>query len=281
VEKPLVTVVVPTSNRSSYLEVTLASLAAQDAEFEWETIVVDDGSRDDTPSVIARFGARSLTHESPRGPNAGRNEATRAAASSSELVVLIDDDVWIPPSWLRQLVAGAERHPTADAFGGPIRARFDGAAPRSCGREQPPITTLDCGPLDRPVEMVWSANMAFRRRAFELAGDFPEDIPPGGDEEEWLHRLNAAGGRVVYLADAWLEHRRAGEDARLRSLMRSAYFRGRNLRRYDERKGKAPAAAYELRVLVGSGWHFVRWACPQGLIAAAHSFGRLRAALGR
>ena len=88
-------------------------------------------------------------------------------------------------------------------------------------------------------------------------------------------------GIQTYLADAWLEHRRAGEDARLRSLMRSAYFRGRNLRRYDERKGKAPRSATSCACSLGSGWHFVRRACPQGLIAAAHCFGRLRAALGR
>ena len=269
--------VVPTSNRASYLEVTLASLAAQDFEGEWETIVVDDGSTDATPQVVERFGVRGLRQPSPRGPNAARNAAF--AATKSDLVALVDDDVWAPPGWLRALVAGAERHADADVLGGPIRARFDGPAPRSCGREQPPISTLDCGPEDREVELVWSANLAFRRRAFELAGPFPEDIPPGGDEEEWLRRLGAAGGRVMYVADAWLEHRRAGEDARLRALMRSAYFRGRNVRAYDTRRGVQPGMARELRVLAGTGWHTVRRACPQGLIMGAHSWGRVREAL--
>ena len=275
--KPLVTVVVPTSNRASYLEVTLTSLAAQDFDGEWETIVVDDGSTDATPGVVERFGVRGLRQPSPKGPNAARNLAF--AAAEADLVVLVDDDVWAPPAWLRAMVAGAERHAGADALGGPIRARFDGPAPRSCGREQPPISTLDHGPDDREVELVWSANLAFRRRAFDLAGPFPEDIPPGGDEEEWLRRLGRAGGRVMYVADAWLEHRRAGDDARLRSLMRSAYFRGRNVRAYDARRGTDPSLARELRVLAGTGWHTVRRACPQGLIMGAHSFGRLREAL--
>ena len=275
--KPLVTVVVPTSNRASYLEVTLASLAAQDYDGVRETIVVDDGSTDATPAVVDRFGVRSIRQPTSRGPNAARNAAFEAAAG--ELVVLVDDDIWAPPGWLRAMVDGAARHEEADALGGPIRARFDGPAPRSCGREQPPISTLDYGPSDREVDLVWSANLAFRRRAFELAGPFPEDIPPGGDEEEWLHRLRRAGGRVVYVADAWLEHRRAGEDARLRSLMRSAYFRGRNVRAYDARRGVEPALARELRVLAGCGWHTVRRACPQGLIMGAHSWGRLREAI--
>jgi glycosyltransferase involved in cell wall biosynthesis len=270
-------VVVPTANRASYLEVTLASLVAQDFDGEWETIVVDDASRDRTPAVIDRFGVRSIRHDEPRGPNAGRNEAT--AAARSDLIVLVDDDVQAPSHWLRSIVAGAERHPEADVLGGRIRARFDGPAPRSCGREQPPITALDLGPDDREAELVWSANLAFRRRAFDLAGPFPEDIPPGGDEEEWLRRLGAAGGRVWYLADAWLDHRRAGDDARLRALMRGAYHRGRNIRAYDARRGVAPGIGGELRVLAGCGWHTVRRGCPQGLIMGAHSWGRLREAV--
>jgi glycosyltransferase involved in cell wall biosynthesis len=277
VSKPLVTVVVPTSNRASYLQVTLSSLAAQDFDGEWETLVVDDASRDSTADVIERFGVRSLRQPEPFGPNPARNAAF--AAASSDLIALVDDDVWAPPHWLRSLVAGAERHPDADVLGGPIRARFDGPAPRSCGREEPPITSLDLGPDDRVVDLVWSANFAFRRRAFELAGPFPADIPPGGDEEEWLHRLAAAGGRVVYVADAWLEHRRAGDDARLRSLMRSAYYRGRNVRAYDARRGVEPGLGHELRVLAGCGWHTARRRCPQGLIMGAHSFGRVREAL--
>ena len=55
-------------------------------------------------------------------------------------------------------------------FGGPIRAALEGGGPRSCGRESPPITTLDLGGADRDVPLVWGANMALRRRAVERAG---------------------------------------------------------------------------------------------------------------
>ena len=106
-------------------------------------------------------------------------------------------------------------------------------------------------------------------------GWLDERFSTGGDEEEWLRRLHAVGGRVVYLAAAGIDHRRAGDDARLRSLMRSAYLRGRNMRAYDGMRGSAPPLARELRVLAGCGWHTARRGCPQGLIAGAHSAGRL------
>ena len=277
--KPVVSVVVPTRDRAGYLDVTLTSLAAQDFAEPYEVIVVDDGSRDSTPEVIRRHGARSLLHDPARGPNAARNEGARAA--QADLIALVDDDIAAPEGWLRALVEGAARHPDAQAFGGPIRARLEGPAPRSCGREAPPVTTLDLGTGDVETELVWSANMLLRRSALELAGEFDESLPTGGDEEEWLRRLGARGGKVVYLADAGLDHRRVGDDARLRSLMRSAYHRGYNLRRFNETHGSAPGVGHELRVLAGCGWHTIRRGCPQGLIMGAHSAGRLKRALER
>ena len=270
---PVASVVVPTKDRAGYLEVTLASLRDQDLSDPYELIVVDDGSDARTREVAHAHGARLLRPVGGRGPNAGRN--TGIDAAESDLIALVDDDVFAPPGWLRAVVEGAARHPGADAFGGPIRARFEGPAPRGCGREGPPITSLDLGPEDREADLVWSANMALRRSAWDRFGRFDERFSTGGDEEEWLRRLHAAGGRVVYLAAAGLDHRRAGDDARLRSLMRGAYARGRNVRAYDRMRGAEPGLGRELRVLAGCGWHTLRRACPQGLVMGAHSAGRV------
>jgi glycosyltransferase involved in cell wall biosynthesis len=277
VQSPVVSVVVPTRDRADYLDVTLRSLAAQDLAEPYELIVVDDGDDAATAALADRAGAVLMRTAAGSGPNAARNAAIDRAGA--ELVALVDDDVDAPPGWLRAIVEGAARHPEADAFGGPIRARLEGPAPRACGREGPPITSLDLGTEDRETELVWSANMALRRAAFERVGPFDERFSTGGDEEEWLSRLRAAGGRVVYLAAAGLDHRRAGEDARLRSLMRSAYRRGRNMRSYDAARDRAPVLGRELRVLAGCGWHTIRRACPQGLVMGAHSAGRVMEAV--
>jgi glycosyltransferase involved in cell wall biosynthesis len=277
-DAPAVTVVVPTRGRAAYLEVTLDSLLRQRTRTPHEILVVDDGATDGTRDVAARAGVRCLSHERPRGLNAARNTGIRE--SRSPLIAFVDDDVEAPPGWLDALVAGAERHAHAEAFGGPIRPRFEGPTPRGCGREDPPITTLDLGSADREAEMVWGANFAVRRSAVERIGPFDERIVrPHGDEEEWLERLRAAGGRIVYLARAGLDHRRAGPDARLAPLARAAYARGRAARASDARRRRAPGMRQELRVLVGCGWHTVRRACPQGLIMGAHSAGRVVEAL--
>src|SRR5829696_5815264 len=271
---PAVTVVVPTRGRAAYLEVTLDSLRRQRSETPHELLVVDDGASDATPEVAERLGARLIRHGAARGLNAARNTGLREAAA--DLVAFVDDDVFAPPGWLDALVGGAARHPEADAFGGPIRARFEGRAPRGCGREDPPITTLDLGREDREAEMVWGSNFAVRRSAVERIGPFDESIVrPHGDEEEWLLRLRAAGGRIVYLAAAGLDHRRTAADSRLRPLARAAYVRGRAARATDRSRGAAPSLARELRVLAGCGWHTVRRACPQGIVMGAQAAGRV------
>jgi len=274
---PAVSVVVPTRNRAEYLRVTLASLAAQAPGVPHETIVVDDGSTDATADVAVRGGALYLRHERSLGPNAARNTGIEAARGS--LIAFVDDDVRMPRHWVGALAAGAVRHKWAEAFGGPIRASLEGPAPRTCGRESPPITTLDLGERDRETDFVWSANMAARRGAFERVGRFDADVPIYGDEEEWLMRLHAAGGRVAYVAAAGLEHRRAGADARLRALAHAEYRRGRAARANDRRKRTEPALPRELRDLAGASWHTLRRGCPRGLTMCAHSTGRLVEAL--
>lgn len=272
--EPEITVVVPTRDRAAYLEVTLASLARQSGDMAHEVLVVDDGARDSTPQVAARHGVRCVHHPEPRSLNAARNTGVREARGP--LIAFVDDDVLVPPGWLEALATGARAHPEAEAFGGPIWARFEGPARRACGREDPPITVLDLGTRDREAEMVWGANFAVRRSAFERIGPFDERIVrPHGDEEEWLERLTAAGGRIVYLAEAGLEHRRTAADARLGRLSRAAYARGRAARASDKRRGRAPGLGLELRVLAGCGWHTLRRACPQGIVMGAHAAGRV------
>jgi GT2 family glycosyltransferase len=192
---------------------------------------------------------------------------------------LIDDDINACPGWLDAFIAGAEANRDYEVFGGPIRAVLEGGGPRACGRESAPITSLDLGPRDRDAELVWGANMAFRRLAFERVGPFDETLLGCGDEEDWLARYRAGGGRVRYLAAAGVDHRRVAADATVGALARAAYGRGRAARRYDIHRGAAPATAVELRTLAGCGWHIVRRRCANGVVLAAHSAGRLREAL--
>lgn len=271
--EPAISVVVPTRDRAAYLATALDSVGAQRLSEPFEVVVVDDGSDRETATVAAAAGV-ATERARIRGLNAARNAGIEA--TSAPLIAFVDDDVRVPAGWLAAIVAGAQRHPDAEAFTGPIKASLEGPAPRSCGREAPPITTLDLGPEDRETDVAWGANLIVRRTAIERVGAFNLEVPLYGEEEEWVMRLRAEGGRIIYLAAAGLDHRRTGDDARLRSLARAEYRRGRAARRSGERKGDAPPLRRELRDLAGAAWHTVRRRCPLGLAMVAHSLGRLR-----
>jgi GT2 family glycosyltransferase len=273
-------IVIPTRARLPYLEVALASIAPTAAAVGAEVVVVDDaGASPAARALAARFGARYEPHDGPRGLNVARN--TGVERSRGELVVFVDDDVRVEPGWLAALIDAAARNPSVDVFTGPIHASLAGGGPRGCGREAPPVTTLELGPRDTDAQFAWGANMAIRRSALERVGSFDVTLEDGGDEQEWQERLRAQspGARVLYVAAAAVDHRRCGEDARLRSLARAAHARGRAARRFDARRGRAPSLARELLTLAGCLGHVLRRRCPAGLTMVAHSAGRLREAL--
>jgi GT2 family glycosyltransferase len=277
-------IVIPTRTRLSYLEVALASITPQAAAAGVEVLVVDDGGESlQARQLSERFGARYEPHSAPLGLNVARN--TGVARSHGALVVFVDDDVRVRPGWLQALLEAARTHPDVDVFAGPIEAVLEGHAPRSCGRERPPITTLELGSRDTDARYAWGANMAIRRSALERVGPFDESLAHGGDEQEWQDRMRAlsassgAHSRVLYVAHAAVEHRRAGRDARLRSLARAQYVRGRAARRFDFSQRRAPSLSDELATLAGCCAHVLRRRCAAGLTSVAHSAGRLREAL--
>jgi glycosyltransferase involved in cell wall biosynthesis len=95
VKTPLVSVIIPTYNRSQKVQAAVASVLEQTYR-KLEVIVVDDGSTDDTVASLAKFGDRiRIVNQDNRGPSAARNRGV--AVSNGEIVSFLDsDDVWLP-----------------------------------------------------------------------------------------------------------------------------------------------------------------------------------------
>ncbi len=107
---PLVSVVVPTFNRASQVGQALDSVLAQDY-LQRELIVVDDGSTDHTPRILAAYGERiQVIRQGNRGVSAARNQGILAARG--DFIALLDsDDYWLPGK-LSSQVAFFQQHPS-------------------------------------------------------------------------------------------------------------------------------------------------------------------------
>lgn len=121
---PLVSVILPTRNRASMLPRAVESVTAQ-VYPNWEIVLTDDGSTDDTPNVIeqlrTRLGGARLNAEraSAGGVCAARNCAL--ARARGEFIVYLDDDNVLHPLWLKAVVWAFLQFPDKDiAYGGCI-----------------------------------------------------------------------------------------------------------------------------------------------------------------
>src|SRR3989337_547676 len=110
---PLVSVIIPTHNRRRLLEETIGSVLRQ-TEIEWELIVVDDASDDDTSEFV-----RSLSQTAVRGirleHNVGQSAARQKGAglATAPTLMFLDDDDVLRPKALATLHAALERRAAA------------------------------------------------------------------------------------------------------------------------------------------------------------------------
>jgi glycosyltransferase involved in cell wall biosynthesis len=281
---PFVSIVLPTRNRADKLRVCLDSLVAQDHPAQsYEIVVVDDGSRDHTAAVASAFSERTtgpavtLVRQRHRGANAARNTGLRTARGDP--ICFVDDDDDVPPGWLAAMASAFARYPDAHAFAGRIRLRLEGRPREMCPRH--PVTSVfEPGDADFEVQSGVAANMAVRRDAVRLAGRFDEWIVIGGNETEWFERLSAAGGKTMYLAEAWLWHRRTQRELRPWHLVRTNFRRGVAAHRFFIRIGRPEVWRDAARLVPGLLRDAVRERCVGALghaaLQAGFAYGLLR-----
>jgi glycosyltransferase involved in cell wall biosynthesis len=115
---PIVSVVVPCFNQARFLADSLTSVRAQ-GSVDHETLVVDDGSIDDTASVAGRFDDVRYLRQDNRGTAAARNRGLRE--SRGRYVVFLDADDRLLPDALAAGVDALEREPDCGFVYGHVR----------------------------------------------------------------------------------------------------------------------------------------------------------------
>ena len=117
-EDVLVSVITPTRNRSSLLRRAVDSVRAQ-SYGRWELVVVDDGSEDDTASVLASYDDPRITALRGRGAGASSARNIGLEAATGDLIAYLDDDNVMHPEWLRSAAwaLGQQRPDAAVAYG--------------------------------------------------------------------------------------------------------------------------------------------------------------------
>ncbi len=211
---PRTSVVVCSYNGGRTLEQCLRSLEALDYP-NYEVIVVDDGSTDNTREILGRFPEVRAIHQTNFGLSYARNVGLRAATGS--IVAYTDSDCFADPDWLTHLVDQLERTGAA-AVGGPNLTPEDGWL-AACVAASPvqPTHVLES---DQVAEHVPGCNMAFRRDALLAVNGFDPLYRKAGDDVDVCWRLQQSGQWITFAPGAFVwHHRRQGPRAYLKQQM--------------------------------------------------------------
>src|SRR5712691_3174784 len=243
-ETPRVSVVVCTYNGGRTLEQCLRSLLNLDYP-DFEIIVVDDGSTDDTAEILPRFSEIRTIRQTNRGLSAARNVGLHAASGS--IIAYTDSDCFVDRDWLTLLVQQLECS-GASAVGGPNLTPDDGWL-AGCVAASPgqPTHVLE---NDQVAEHIPGCNMAFQRDVLLEIHGFDYQFKRAGDDVDICWRLQHAGHWITFAPGAFVwHHRRQSPRAYLRQQAgygeAEALLRFKHPDRFNERgEGKWNGVMY-------------------------------------
>ncbi len=192
-------IVIPTHNKRKDVVRCIESLLSQDfSDKSYEIIVVDDGSKDDTPQVLPYLNTGDIPFTYRRlegkGPACARNDGIRHA--KAPIVVFIDDDAIPQPGYLEAIYA-----PFADDT-------IVGVEGKVVPVEGAEMGLLGMSPRNLEGGVYLTCNIAFRRAVLEAVGGLDESFPFPAFEDTDLVAAIEPYGKIVWEPNAEVWHPR-------------------------------------------------------------------------
>jgi glycosyltransferase involved in cell wall biosynthesis len=207
-----ISVLICTRNRAASLRRALESVFAQrlTTDGDYEVVVVDNGSEDETRRVVAEFaalhGGRLLyCYEGRPGLARARNAGLEAA--TGEVIAFTDDDVLVREDWLDGVRREFEADPDLHLLSGRVLPARAGLQPVALQLSEEPGTYS----TPEHATQALGANMAFRREVFARCGPFDTRLGAGtffagAEEVEMAYRALRAGHRLRYAPNVTVYH---------------------------------------------------------------------------
>jgi len=186
---PVVSVVIPAHNEETWLPKCLAAFRDQVDAPNFELIVVDNASTDQTAVIARRFGAIVVSESRP-GVSFAREAGFRV--SRGRIIATSDADSIVPRDWVASIVRYFDRHPEIVGLGGPVAYDFsEPQLKKIINRAIPVLHEIDRQIHYGKVHFV-GANFAVLRSAYLKIGGFSTGLTRGEDLD-LAHRLDKVG----------------------------------------------------------------------------------------
>lgn len=217
-----ISVVVATYNRCLLLKNTLEDLLHQEKKgFQWEIIVVDNNSVDDTKTIVRSIqesfeGRLKYYFEPEQGKPFALNRGIKE--SSGDIIAFTDDDVRIDSKWLSNIIHCFDSYP-CDGVGGKVVPIYPKKTPlwikNNPRQAAGTVVIYDYGEgvkkfNEGEMDLFIGANYAFKKSVFKDCGAFRTDLTFGriaiGEDLEFINRLLKTNAVLYYSGDAIVSH---------------------------------------------------------------------------
>lgn len=221
-------VVIPLYNKEHYIEATLRSVLNQTCT-DYEVIVVDDGSKDDSLSLARKFESKRvrIIHQENQGVAVARN--TGILNARGEFICFLDaDDEW-RPEYLSAIDGLTEQYPESAIFVTAYAVNMGNGKINYSTRLEPETGCLPSYwlTLAKGYDFVWTSATTIRRQALLDAGLFKPGEKIGQDLDMWA-RVARINPRVAYSNHICVNYNRAAEQnarTRVRVAWAGAFIR--------------------------------------------------------
>jgi len=220
-----ISIIIPVFNKAAYSRRCFGALL-QSSHRPMEIVVVDNGSSDDTPSLLAEVSRkaeaagidfRQIRNAANLGASTARNQGLEAVTGS--YIVVMDNDVAIRQrSWAQKMLAALHERPDVAIVGPKLLFAFPPHLVQFAGGAVTPTGRVDFvgrgKPADTPelnrtreVQCCISACWMMPRRIVDELGNFDEEFNPVQFEDiDFSYRVRHAGYKILYLPAVEMYH---------------------------------------------------------------------------
>lgn len=210
VNRPRVSIVIPTFNAGSGFKALLDSLSAQEGDFKREIVVIDSGSTDGTPELAQRYGATVHRIHKSEFSHGGTRNLGISLSSGEYVALIVQDAVPLDERWLATMIENLERdEQVAGVYGRQVPHKAAGLLTRAVvnnlatasleRREQFAGDPKRYGKMPprkrRRLAIFDNVSSCLRRSVWE---QMPFELTNFGEDMRWAKRVIEAGYKTVY-----------------------------------------------------------------------------------
>ena len=241
-------VVIPAYNAEKTLSSCLEALVDQSTpKPDYEVIVVDDGSTDDTSEIAKKFNVKYI-FQTNQGPATARNKG--ALEAQGDIILFTDSDCIPDHNWIRE-IASPFSDPDVVGVKGTYKTNQTELAARFAQAEfEDRYDLLQKSPS---IDMIDTYSAAFRKDVFLNMGGFDESFPVANNEDTDLsYRLATAGHKLVFNRGAFVYHTHPDTLIKyLKIKFRRGYWRMLVYRRYPSKAVKDSYTPMVIKIQTG------------------------------